>query len=136
MLKQLLLSAAVLLLCLGAIAQNPQKMVFRERVQQLGSIPLKDSTSVVFHDRNEGEQPLTIVQMHPGCTCLVPSYSREALMPGDSTSFTLRYKPSHAGPFSNAVTITYTVEGSKELEIVRIGIKGNVTDETCFSCTE
>lgn len=136
MLNRILTVSAVLFLCLAALAQKPQKLVFRERVKQLGSVPFSDSTTVLFHYRNEGKQPLTILKVHPGCTCLVPDYSRKLLSPGDSATFTLRYKPSHPGPFSNAVTITYTVEGSQELEIVRIGIKGTATEKPCSSCAE
>lgn len=117
-------------------SQKPPLMVFRERLKELGTVPVKDSTTVVFHYRNDADRPLTLVSAHPGCKCMVPFYSQEPLMPGDSTSFSVRYKPSHAGPFSYSVTLSYTVEGSQDLEIVRVGFKGTASEKPCTACAE
>lgn len=137
MFKRLLLLGTFLLVCVTLASQKkPPLMVFRERVKELGTVPVKDSTTVIFHYRNDAERPITLVGAHPSCKCVVPSYSREPLMPGDSTSFSVRYKPSHAGAFSYTVTLSYAVEGSQEPEIVRVGFKGTASEKPCTACAE
>ena len=105
-------------------AQEPPKLVVRNRVIQLESIPSRQDTTLVFHYENKGGSPLEIFNMIPGCTCVVPDYSKEPLMAGDSTSFTVRFTPSHPGPFSQAVTIVYAAPGSPQYEITRVAIRG------------
>lgn len=87
------------------------------------SLSVKDTT-IVFQYNNEGDTPLSIVQMYPGCTCMVPSYSTAPLLPGESDSFSVKYHLSDPGPFSKAVTITYSTPDSPDINIIRIGIKG------------
>ena len=105
--------------------QQPPKLVVLNQIVQLESIPSRQDTSLVFHYLNKGGTPLTVFNMVPGCTCLVPDYSKEPLMPGDSTDFTVRFTPSHPGPFSQAVTIVYSAPGSTQYEITRVAIRGN-----------
>lgn len=100
-------------------------MVVANRIVQLESIPSRQDTTLVFHYKNKGGSPLSIFNMIPGCTCVVPDYSKEPLMPGDSASFTLRFTPSHPGPFSLAVTITYSAPDSAQYEITRVAIRGS-----------
>ena len=117
----------VFLLCCAEVlpAQEPPKLVVANRIVQLESIPSRQDTTLVFHYKNKGGSPLSIFNMIPGCTCLVPDYSKEPLMPGDSASFTLRFTPSHPGPFSLAVTITYSAPDSAQYEITRVAIRGS-----------
>ena len=103
----------LLLFCMGAMGQKPPKMVFRERILKLGAFSLSQKdTTVVFHYKNEGNSALVIARMYPACTCMVPTYSTEPLMPGDSATFSVRNTFSHKGLFSNVVTITYSSPGS------------------------
>ena len=115
----------VLLVCLSAFGQTPPEMTFKERIIDLGTLayPHPDTT-VVFHYKNKGKAPVSIVGMFPGCHCMTPSYSIDPVMPGDSSSFTVTYHFSDYGSFSKAVTITYTLQDDPELKIVRVGIKG------------
>lgn len=109
----------------GLFGQQRSKLVVRNRIIQLESIPSRQDTTLVYHYKNEGDTPLNIVNMVPGCTCVVPDYSKEPLMPGDSTSFTVRFTPSHPGPFSQAVTIVFAVPGSTQYDITRVAIRGS-----------
>lgn len=136
--KVLLVTGALLLLCLELAGQKPPRIVARNRVIDLDSFPLAigGDTTVVFHYRNAGDSALVITTMVPTCTCVVPTYSKEPLMPGDSTTFSVRFIPSHSGPFSQAVTITYTTPGGTEIYLTRVGIKGTVTEPPCATCEQ
>lgn len=130
------MTGVLLLLCLELAGQKPPKIVARNRVIDLDSFPLSigADTTVVFYYRNAGDSALVIAAMVPGCTCVVPTFSREPLMPGDSTTFSVRFIPSHSGPFSQAVTITYTTPGGSEFYLTRVGIRGTVTEPPCVTC--
>ena len=137
--KLLLLIGFAQAFCLSAAGQKPPKIVSRNRVVQLDSFYLSKGadTTVVFHYRNEGDSALVIRRMNPGCTCVVPTYSTQPLMPGDSTTFRASFTPSHAGPFSQTITITYSTPGGSKLYITRVGIKGTVLEEeSCTSCEQ
>ena len=119
----------LLFFCTGAMGQKPPKMVFRERILKLGAFSLSQKdTTVVFHYKNEGDSALVIARMYPACTCMVPTYSTEPLMPGDSCSFSVNYTFSHVGPFSNVVTITFSSPTSSQLDLIRVGIEGEVLE--------
>ena len=123
--RTLILFSFLIIFAINLFGQQTPKLVVLNRIIQLESIPSSQDTTLVYLYKNEGDSPLTIVNMIPGCTCMVPSYSQEPLMPGDTTSFSVLYTPSHPGPFSQAVTIVYAVTGSTEYEIVRVGIRGS-----------
>lgn len=128
--KLLIIFCILIPLCFEAQGQKPPKLVFENRVMDLGSIPLsKKDTTVVFHYRNESDSVLVIVNMIPTCTCVVPNYSKEPMAPGDCNSFSVRYTLSHAGAFSQAVTICFSSPNSSEMELIRVGIKGVVVEE-------
>ena len=95
----------------------------------MGKVTLAQrDTTLVFHYRNEGDAPFFIIEMFPTCVCTVPTYSESPVMPGDSSSFTVRYSFERIGPVSGAVTISYASPESEEVYITRIGIKGEVIE--------
>lgn len=106
-------------------AQNPPKLVLTEKAIERGSFPISDGVQTfVFHYKNEGDSSLVISRIIPSCTCVVPEYSTNPLMPGDSTSFIVRFTPPHTGKFSQMITICSN--GVKP--ILRVYIRGFVTE--------
>lgn len=135
--KLLLLISLALVLGVGAGVPKPPKMVFRERVMDIGPVPLSlKDTNLVFHYRNEGDSALVIHAMYPGCVCMKPVYSKEPLMPGDSTSFNVHYRFTEIGPFTKTVTISFAAEGGSKLYLTRIAVKGTVVEDPCSSCDD
>ena len=133
--KLLLLISLALVLGVRAGVPKPPKMVFRDRIMDIGpvSLSLRD-TSLVFYYKNEGDSALVIHAMYPGCTCMKPTYSQEPLLPGDSTSFNVHYIFTEIGPFTKTVTISFAAEGGSKLYLTRVAVKGTVVEDPCSTC--
>lgn len=122
--RKLLLLISVIVLVVDAAGQIPPKMVFRNRVVNLGTVTARSDTTLVFHYKNEGDSALVITGTYSTCPCIVPTFSREPLMPGDSSTLTVHYKFPEPTSFSNAVTITFRTLESTFVSYTRIGISG------------
>lgn len=115
----------LVLSCRTAFAQDPPKLVLVEKAIERGSFPISDGVQTfTFHYKNEGDSALVVSRIIPGCTCVVPQFSTEPLMPGDSTTFTVLFTPPHVGRFSQMLTICSN--GVKP--ILRAYIRGFVTE--------
>lgn len=122
---KIILSVFLVLFCRTVLAQNPPKLVLTEKAIVRGTFPISDGVQTfVFHYKNEGDSALVVSRIIPGCSCVVPQYSTEPLMPGDSTTFTVLFTPPHTGKFSQMLTICSN--GVKP--ILRAYIRGFVTE--------
>ena len=122
---KIILSVLLVLFCRTVLAQNPPKLVLTEKAIERGTFPISDGVQTfVFHYKNEGDSALVVSRIIPGCSCVVPRYSTEPLMPGDSTTFTVLFTPPHTGKFSQMLTICSN--GVKP--ILRAYIRGFVTE--------
>ena len=107
------------------LAQDLPILTLSQKVINKGSFPISDGVQTfLFHYRNTGSAPLVVTQMVAGCPCVVPEFSKEPLAPGDSTTFSVRYTPSHPGRFSQMITII----SNGEKPYLRIYLKGIVTE--------
>lgn len=129
MIKRAFIICILTILGLSLEGQVSPKIVFRERIIDFGAVSLSQKdTSLTFYYRNAGGKALSIANMIPTCTCVEPSYSSETLMPGDSSSFSVRLRFSHKGSVSHAVTICYSSPGSTDVDLIRVGIRGEVVE--------
>lgn len=71
-----------------------------------GSEPLRK-----FSFKNGGSEPLLITNAKGSCGCTVPTYPKEAILPGQSSAIEVRYDTSRLGKFTKNVTVT-TNDGS------------------------
>ncbi len=60
----------------------------------------------IFKFTNTGNEPLIISNAKGSCGCTVPSYPKEAILPGKSASIEVRYDIARLGPFQKTVTLT------------------------------
>lgn len=84
-----------------------------------GSDPMRE-----FHFTNTGNAPLIISNAQGSCGCLVPTWPREPIMPGQSGVINARYDTQRVGPFTKYITLTTNVTGQ---ETVRLTVHGEVT---------
>ena len=135
--KVFLLSVMFTFLGLGLNAQAIQdvdtpppskaKMVFGENESdatldygtiQKGADPLR---KVAF--KNEGTEPLVINNARGSCGCTVPSWTKDPVLPGQTSEIEVRYDTNRVGKFTKTVTIT-TNEGKEHY----IRVQGEVLD--------
>lgn len=65
---------------------------------------------------NTGDEPLVIKNARGSCGCTVPTWSKEPILPGETSQLEIRYATNRLGPFSKKVTLT-TNEGGEPVVI-------------------
>ncbi|MFT4521093.1 MAG: hypothetical protein ACI8ZN_000017 [Bacteroidia bacterium] len=81
----------------------------------------------VFTFVNEGSAPLVISEVKTPCSCTAPSFSKDAIAPGESGEIKLQYSAgTHSGQFVKTVTVHYNGDQSPDF----ITIKGNIAKPT------
>lgn len=75
-----------------------------------------------FYFENTGNRPLIIRTAKASCGCVIPTYPREPIMPGERSLIKVKYDSKRIGPINKSVTIYSNATNS----ILTIKIKGYV----------
>jgi hypothetical protein len=74
----------------------------------------------VFKFYNIGKEPLIVSGASPSCSCTIPDYTKEPVMPGKSGVITVKYPTSgRMGAFVKTVTVTSN-SGSSSVQTLTI----------------
>lgn len=101
---------------------NGPVMTFQSTVVDYGTIEQNADPLRVFHFSNTGTEPLIIKNAKGSCGCTVPSYPKEAILPGEAAVIEVRYDTKRIGPFTKSVTLTT----NEATETHKLQIKGKV----------
>ena len=95
---------------------------FETEVIDYGTVAQNSDGMRVFTFINKGNAPLIISEVKTSCGCTVPSYSKEAILPGSEGQLEIKYDTKKLGNFSKTITvISNAKQGQKILKI-----KGNI----------
>lgn len=86
---------------------------FLDEVHDFGNVDLNSENAYSFEFKNTGTEPLNIENARGSCGCTVPNWPREAIMPGETGTIDVVYRPNkgQAGhPQEKTVTITANTE--------------------------
>lgn len=116
-----------------AMAQNPSTieaapaestsgpvMTFEKTVVDYGTIEQHSEPVRYLNFTNTGNEPLVIQTAKGSCGCTVPTWPKEAIMPGETSQMKIRYDTKRLGGINKRVTIT-TNEGGEPHVIKVIG---------------
>lgn len=96
--------------------------VFEESIIDYGTIQQHDNGVRAFKFTNRGRAPIVISRVKTSCGCTVPTYPKQAILPGKSGVIEVKYATNRLGKFSKSLTVFSNAdEGQKRLQI-----KGNV----------
>lgn len=85
-----------------------------------------ERVSAYFHFVNTGDEPVVILQAAASCGCTVPSYSREAIEPGDTATITVQFNPvGRAGRLEKSVYVRTDASHERYRLKVRGAVIGN-----------
>ena len=96
---------------------------FESKVVDYGTIEHNADGKREFVFTNNGTEPLIIKNAKGSCGCTVPTWTREPIMPGETSKIGVKYATNRVGKFNK--TITLTTNASKKPTILTI--KGEVT---------
>lgn len=72
----------------------------------LGLISMEKDTTITYSIINKGSHNLKLQDVIPGCYCtIVNSWTRGQIMPGDTATVTLGFKPNAPGYFQETATV-------------------------------
>ncbi|CCG53679.1 Protein of unknown function precursor [Flavobacterium indicum GPTSA100-9 = DSM 17447] len=108
-----------------SFAQNGAKIEFKEETINYGTVVKgEDSGKRIFEFTNTGNEPLVIKDAKSSCGCTVPSFPKEPIAPGATSTIEVQYN-MNPGPISKTITVT-TNAINKESGMIALRIKGLV----------
>jgi len=76
----------------------------------------------IFTFTNTGNAPLIISEAKASCGCTIPSFSKEAILPGEEGKIKIKYDTKRIGSFSK----TITVQSNANISRKTLKIKGTI----------
>lgn len=127
--KKLTLSFGLILaFVFGSIAQDATSVApaaggadvsFEKDVHDFGTMKQYGDASTEFTFTNTGSAPLIISNAKGSCGCTVPSWPKEPIMPGESSSIKVKYDSKRVGPINKSVTISSNAT-NEPTKVIRI----------------
>lgn len=95
---------------------------FETEVIDYGTIAQNSDGIRIFTFTNTGNAPLIISEVKTSCGCTVPTYSKEAILPGSDGRLEIKYDTKRLGNFSKTITV---ISNAKQVRKI-LKIKGNI----------
>lgn len=102
---------------------NGPQIEFEKDSHDYGTIENGASGDCVFIFKNTGNAPLILENVKGSCSCTVPSWTKDPILPGETGEIAVHYNTNSAGPINKSVTITSNAV-NEVVKVVRI--KGDV----------
>lgn len=102
------LSILILLsfISISAWSQSGPKIKLDANEVNYGTIEQNSEPFRTLKFKNVGNEPLIIKSARGNCGCTVPTWPREAIMPGESGDLKIKYSTDRVGPINKKVTLT------------------------------
>jgi hypothetical protein len=115
--------ASLAIIVASATFSYAQEIKFETTTINYGKIEKGSDGVRIFKFTNVGNAPLIIQNAVGSCGCTVPTYSKEPILPGQSSEISVRYDTQREGMFTKNVTVTTnSIKGDTE----RLVITGEV----------
>lgn len=95
------------------------------RRQTMGEFNWKKEQTVTFVCKNVGCNPLIIKDVVPSCSCLIVTYPKEQIFPGEEAQLQVKYKADYPGSFYKS----FSVYCNTDVTPVRLYVSGNALCE-------
>jgi len=125
MMKKLMISAICMAFALSsAVAQSAVKeeMLFDKTLHDYGSIVFGADGTCEFVFKNASNKPIVLTDVKSSCGCSVPTWSKEPVKPGESSTIKVQYNTQLPGVFNKTITVYSNAKNSP----VRLTVMGKV----------
>lgn len=112
------------LISLSAWSQSGPKIKLDANEVNYGTIEQNSEPFRTLKFKNVGNEPLIIKSARGNCGCTVPTWPREAIMPGETNELKIKYSTDRIGPINKKVTLTTNEPENENTHY--ISIVGNV----------
>ena len=96
-------------------------LVWKSEEIDLGKIPQGKPVTVQFDFTNTGKDPVIIASVATSCGCTIADYSKKPIPENEKSTITATYNAANPGAFTKAITVTFS---NNEIKI--LNIKGTV----------
>jgi hypothetical protein len=110
--------------CVGLYSQSGPKIKFESNDINFGTIEQNSEPFRSLKFTNVGNEPLIVKSARGNCGCTVPTWPREAIMPGESSELKIKYSTERTGPINKKVTLTTNEPEGQNTHI--LSVVGNV----------
>jgi len=110
--------------CVGLYSQSGPKIRFESNEVNYGTIEQNSEPFRALKFTNVGNEPLIVKSARGNCGCTVPTWPREAIMPGESSELKIKYSTERVGPINKKVTLTTNEPEGENTHI--LSVVGNV----------
>ena len=119
----------------AAVEKADSKMTFESLTVDYGTIENGSEPLRVVKFTNTGTEPLVIKNARGSCGCTVPTWPKEPIAPGQSSTIEVRYDTKRAGAINKSITIT-TNEGPDNHVLQVIGTVLPVKEDKAVPAAE
>ncbi len=112
--------------------EKTAKIEFKSDTIDYGTIEKGSNGLRVFEFTNTGDAPLIISRVTSSCGCTVPTWTREAILPGKKGEVQVKYDTNRVNPIRKTITVI----SNAETPTVALKIKGEVIDSSKESILE
>jgi hypothetical protein len=102
------------------------KITYEVDYVDYGEVEFGGNGERVWKFKNTGKEPLIITNAKGSCGCTVPTYPKEAIMPGQTKEITIKYDTKRPGPIAKTVTITTNEPEGSNTHTIKV--KGSVKE--------
>jgi hypothetical protein len=90
-------------------SEKPEKRVTSIKILDprldLGTFPFSETREGVYRIKNEGKNPLIILEANTSCNCTDLEWPRQPIPPGDTARIHVTYTPNARGRFSKIIDL-------------------------------
>lgn len=101
--------------------EKSAEIAFDNLVHDYGTIFEGDPGECEFAFKNTGKEPLVLSNVFSSCGCTIPSWPKDPIMPGKSSSIKVKYNTSRVGGINKTITVESNAGESKRVELRIIG---------------
>ncbi len=116
-----------------AVNPNAPEIQFSNTSHDFGTVPEGPQAKYEFEFTNKGHEPLVLSNVQASCGCTTPEWSKEPIMPGQTSKITAIYN-TQGRP--NAFTKTITVTSNAKTPTVTLTIRGTVEPKPAQAAPE
>lgn len=98
---------------------NGPQIEFEKGSHDYGTIENGANGDCVFTFKNTGNAPLILENVKGSCSCTVPQWPTEPILPGQTGEIKVHYNTNNAGSINKSVTITSNAV-NEAVKVVRI----------------
>ena len=82
-----------------------------------GQVKLNDIVSCTFEFINNGKQPVTILKAAPSCSCTVPEFSKDPVLPGQKGTVKATFNAHKPGPIEKNIVVMTDLKDTVVLKL-------------------